>query len=116
MIYCVVDGEILEDIPCGIRLQVPFCIGSEVSVSDIGRRDDAAAKRFEILLDTLLMAASDESYMRRIGHEVRKTARRINAINELIIPRRKEQLQYISRALEEREREDILRLKKLKKG
>jgi len=113
MIYCVVDGEILEDIPCGIRLQVPFCIGSEVSVSDIGRRDDAAAKRFEILLDTLLMAASDESYMRRIGHEVRKTARRIN---ELIIPRRKEQLQYISRALEEREREDILRLKKLKKG
>ena len=77
---------------------------------------DAAAKRFEILLDTLLMAASDESYMRRIGHEVRKTARRINAINELIIPGRKEQLQYISRALEEREREDILRLKKLKKG
>jgi V/A-type H+-transporting ATPase subunit D len=62
------------------------------------------------------MAASDESYMRRIGNEVRKTARRINAINELIIPRLKEQLQYISRALEEREREDVLRLKRLKNG
>jgi len=77
---------------------------------------DATAKRFEILLDTLLMAASDESYMRRIGNEVRKTTRRINAINEMIIPRLKEQLQYISRALEEREREDVLRLKRLKKG
>lgn len=76
---------------------------------------DAAAKRFEIVLDTLLMAASDETYMKRIGGEVRKTARRINAINELIIPGRKEQLQYITRILEEREREDILRLKRLKK-
>lgn len=76
---------------------------------------DAAAKRFEVVLNTLLETASSEAYMKRVGIEVRKTARRINAINELIIPVKKRQLQYISRALEEREREDILRLKKLKK-
>ncbi len=76
---------------------------------------DTAAKRFEIFLNTMLMMASTEAYMRRIGSEVKKTARRINAINEIIIPRNKEQVQYIRRTLEEREREDILRLKRLKK-
>lgn len=76
---------------------------------------DAAAKRFEVVLNTLLETASSETYMKRVGIEVRKTARRINAINELIIPVKKRQLQYISRAIEEREREDIFRLKKLKK-
>ncbi len=76
---------------------------------------DASAKRFEVVLNTLLETASSEAYMKRVGIEVRKTARRITAINELIIPVKKRQLQYISRAIEEREREDILRLKKLKK-
>lgn len=76
---------------------------------------DAAAKRFEVVLNTLLETASSEAYMKHVGIEVRKTARRINAINELIIPVKKRQLQYISRAIEEREREDIIRLKKLKK-
>ncbi len=76
---------------------------------------DSTAKRFEVVLNALLETASSEAYMKRVGIEVRKTARRINALNELIIPVKKRQLQYISRALEEREREDILRLKKLKK-
>ncbi len=76
---------------------------------------DAAAKRFEILLNLMLEAASTETHMKRIGIEARKTARRINAINEIVIPKAKGQLQDIRRTLEEREREDILRLKKLKK-
>lgn len=45
MIDCDVDGKISEDIPCGIRLQVSFCMGSEVSVSDIGRRDSRGVEK-----------------------------------------------------------------------
>lgn len=76
---------------------------------------DASAKGFEMVLETMLNTASTESHMRRIGDEVKKTARKINAIKEIIIPKTKEQLRDISRTLEEREREDILRLKRLKK-
>ena len=75
---------------------------------------DASAKGFEMVLDTMFNTASTESHMRRIGDEVKKTARKINAIKEIIIPKTKEQLRHISRTLEKREREDILRLKRLK--
>lgn len=76
---------------------------------------DAAARRFEILLNLMLETASVEAHMRRIGVGVNKTTRRINAINEIVLPKARGQHQYIRRTLEEREREDILRLKKLKK-
>ncbi|MBI5755619.1 MAG: V-type ATP synthase subunit D [Nitrospirae bacterium] len=77
---------------------------------------DASAKGFEMVLETMLNTASTESHMRRIGDEVKKTARKINAIKEIIIPKTKERLRHISRTLEEREREDILRLKRLKRS
>ena len=75
---------------------------------------DKTAKEFESVMEKVLNTASVESHLRRIGDEVKKTARRINAINEVVIPKIKEQLQYIGRSIEEREREDILRLKKFK--
>lgn len=75
---------------------------------------DKTAKEFESIMEKVLNTASVESHLRRIGDEVKKTARRINAINEVVIPKTKEQLKYIVRTIEEREREDILRLKKFK--
>lgn len=76
---------------------------------------DKTAKEFETVMEKVLNTASVESHLRRIGDEVKKTARRINAINEVVIPKAKEQLQYIGRSIEERDREDILRLKKFKR-
>ena len=75
---------------------------------------DRVAMDFESILNLVLETASTELYMKRMGEEVRKTSRRINAINEVIIPESKAQLVAIKRVLEEREREDTLRLKKLK--
>lgn len=75
---------------------------------------DAASKHFEILLNLILMVASTETHMKHVGTEVKKTTRRINAITEIFIPKAEEQMEYINRSLDEREREDILRLKKLK--
>ncbi|MEK6560396.1 MAG: V-type ATP synthase subunit D [Nitrospirota bacterium] len=76
---------------------------------------DKTAKEFESVMEKVLNTASVESHLRRIGDEVKKTARRINAINEVVIPKTKEQLQYIGRSIEERDREDIFRLKKFKR-
>ncbi len=75
---------------------------------------DKTAKEFESVMEEILNTASVESHLRRIGDEVKKTARKINAINEVVIPKCREQLKYVVRSMEEREREDILRLKKFK--
>ena len=88
--------------------------GRGYSFTTVSGSVDKAAKEFESVMDKVLNTASVESHMRRIGDEVKKTARKINAINEVVIPMTKEQLKYVVRSLEERNREDILRLKKFK--
>ena len=50
-----------------------------------------------------------------LGEEVKKTNRRINALNEYLLPKLRGEVRKISRVLEEREREDTFRLKKIKK-
>ena len=50
----------------------------------------------------------------RLARELRKTQRRVNALKYIFIPDYEETLEFIENALEEREREETFRLKKLK--
>lgn len=75
---------------------------------------DEAATGFEKVLDFILKMVSEENRLKRLGDEIKKVNRRINALNERILPELKGQVKYIRSALEEREREDIFRLKRLK--
>jgi V/A-type H+-transporting ATPase subunit D len=50
-----------------------------------------------------------------LGEEIRKLGRRINAIEEYLIPRLREEIAFIKSVLEEREREERFRLKRVKK-
>ena len=54
--------------------------------------------------------------LRRLGEELRKTNRRVNALENIVIPDYNEQIKFIQMSLEERAREDIFRLKKVKKA
>ncbi len=56
---------------------------------------------------------SDEC--RELLWEIRATARRVNALDNTLIPRLREELRYIRAVLEEREREDVFRLKRVKR-
>jgi V/A-type H+-transporting ATPase subunit D len=49
-----------------------------------------------------------------VGEEVKKVSRRINAIEEYLLPKLRGQLRGIASALDERDREDTFRLKKIK--
>ncbi len=80
----------------------------------ITSRIDETADDFEKLLDDLVKSVPDEIKMKRIGEEIKKTTRRVNALEQKIIPEIKEQISYIRRVLEDREREDKFRLKRLK--
>jgi V/A-type H+-transporting ATPase subunit D len=56
----------------------------------------------------------EEVRLRKIGGEIQKTSRRVNALEQILIPSLRGEIHRILRALEERAREDVFRLKRLK--
>ena len=65
-------------------------------------------------MDLILKVAPVERKLKRLADEIRKTSRRVNALEQRLLPRLAEQVQFIRTALDQREREDIFRLKRLK--
>ena len=76
---------------------------------------DATISKFFELLSILAQTASVRTIVWRLADEVRKTQRRVNALDKMIIPQAKETKVYIESVLEERERENVFVLKALKK-
>ncbi len=83
-------------------------------ISTSGRIDEAAEK-FEMELDLIIGLAETETSLKRLGGEIQMTRRRVNALEQVLIPDLKKQAKYIKNAIDEREREDLFRLKKVKK-
>lgn len=79
-------------------------------------RVDEVAERFEEEIDTIMDIAAVETRLRRLGDEIQKTRRRVNALEHIVIPQLNEQVKYIQMSLEERAREDLFRLKKVKRA
>lgn len=85
------------------------------ALSGVSARIDQAADSFEELVDTILKLAPVELKVKKFGEEVKKTSRRVNALEQALIPRLIAEKRYVQQALEEREREDVFRLKHIKK-
>ena len=75
---------------------------------------EEAAKAFENLVQTIIEAAEIETTMKKLLDEVEKTKRRVNALEFKIIPELQEAEAFIRLRLEEMERENIFRLKRIK--
>ena len=84
------------------------------AITGTGFRIDEAARSFEELLDSILELAPIETKLKKLGEEIKKTSRRVNALEQRLIPRLNAEKRYIQQVLEEREREDIFRLKRIK--
>ena len=84
-------------------------------IHTVSSRIDEAARSFEGILNLIITMASNEVKVKRLGDEIRKTTRRVNALEQVVIPALKEQSRFIESTLEEREREDLFRLKRLKR-
>ncbi len=76
---------------------------------------DATIVKFFELLSLLTQMASVRTIVWRLADEVKKTQRRVNALDKMIIPQTVETKNYIEGVLEERERENVFVLKALKK-
>ena len=85
------------------------------SVTGVSSRVDETAEKFEKILDVIIEYADIETRLKRLGEEIQKTNRRVNALEQITVPGLREQVAYIKQALDERAREDLFRLKKVKK-
>lgn len=71
------------------------------------------ATHFENLTELLLDAAAGEERLRRLGDAAALSARRVRTLEQRITPRLQGQIATVQRTLEEREREEHLRLKRV---
>ena len=85
------------------------------AVTGVTSRVDETADKFERILDVIIEYADIETRLKRLGEEIQKTNRRVNALEQVTVPGLKEQVNYIRQTLDERAREDLFRLKKVKK-
>ncbi len=76
---------------------------------------DKAFKQFYGVLDLLAKLAEAEGVAFQIANDVRKTQRRVNALNHVLIPMYRGTIKRIEMVLEEKDREEFVRTKRIKK-
>lgn len=78
-----------------------------------GQQIDRLKKNYAKALDLLVNLASLQTSFITLDEVIKATNRRVNAIEHVIIPKIERTLQYIIQELDEREREEFYRLKKI---
>jgi V/A-type H+-transporting ATPase subunit D len=73
-----------------------------------------AARRHEEALEVLLRIASRELHLQRLGQEIQATSRRINALEQLVLPGLHAEAARVEASLDERDREDAVRRKRFR--
>jgi V/A-type H+-transporting ATPase subunit D len=84
-------------------------VGASISI-------DETASAFEREVEAIIQLAETELRLVRLGDEIQRTSRRLNALDHFLIPRLKAERDFIQMALDERERADHFRLKLVKRS
>lgn len=85
------------------------------SITGVSGRVDEVTEKYEYVLDLITGLAETETALRRLGEEIQVNRRRVNALEQVLIPELRREAHYIRITIDEREREDLFRLKKVKK-
>ena len=80
-----------------------------------GEAIDEAIMIFQKIKMLIYRLAETENTVYKLSIEIKKNQKRANALEKMQIPNLEETVKYISESLEEKEREDFYRLKKIKK-
>ncbi|MFH1100701.1 MAG: V-type ATP synthase subunit D [Methanobacteriota archaeon] len=75
---------------------------------------DDAYKKFNDVLPILVAFAEVEGNLKSLSVEIEKTKRRVNVLENSLIPKLLATIRYIEMLLDEREREDFFRRKRIK--
>lgn len=87
---------------------------SSYGFTDTSAKLDEAVEKFRNALKAIIRLAETEAAVKRLAEEIEKTKRRVNALKYVIIPRLTNTILFIELHLEEREREDLFRMKRIK--
>lgn len=79
-----------------------------------GAQTHQAALQFRKLTEALINVAATETRLRRIGEEINKTNRRVNALEQLVIPNINYEILQIRSVLDQRALEEVTVLKRIK--
>jgi V/A-type H+-transporting ATPase subunit D len=113
-----IHGKNIMGVPVPViekKSMVQSVLDRGYSITGVSGRIDEVAEKFEIELDLITGLAETETALRRLGEEIQMNRRRVNALEQVLIPELKRQAKYIRITIDEREREDLYRLKKVKK-
>jgi V/A-type H+-transporting ATPase subunit D len=75
---------------------------------------DETASAFEELVESIIESAEIETTMKRLLDEIEKTKRRVNALEFKVIPELTAARDFIKMRLDEMEREELFRMKRIK--
>lgn len=81
------------------------------SLSDSSSKFDVMGEKFKESLKAIVRLAEIESTVKRLALEIERTKRRVSALETVVIPRLDATVRFVKLALEERDREDFVRLK-----
>jgi V/A-type H+/Na+-transporting ATPase subunit D len=96
------------------RLAIESSSQITLSPLSVGGRTIATQAAFRKLGHVLIQVANTEARLRRVAAEIKKTARRVNALQQGVVPGLRAQIRFIQQALDQQEQEDIFRLKRIK--
>ena len=82
--------------------------------ADTNSSVDKAAKQIKVLLPQICKAAEYENSIFSLAKALEKTQKLLNALENVIIPQYQQRIKFILATLEEREREEFAKLKKVK--
>ena len=91
-------------------------IRNQYGFQDTSHCLDETVKQFYSCLEKLARLAQIEITLWRLVNELKKTQRRANALNNIFIPEYRDTIKYLEDNLEEKEREEIFQLKRVKKN
>jgi V/A-type H+-transporting ATPase subunit D len=106
----IVAGMILP----GLEVKIPSAVLKYSPANSFAECDETVVEFFG-LLKILTELAAVRTIAWRLAREVRKTQRRVNALEKLVIPTARETKTYIESALEEKDRDSFFTSKLLKR-
>ncbi|KAI9916858.1 hypothetical protein PsorP6_017201 [Peronosclerospora sorghi] len=108
-----IDNVAGVKLPVFTEVEVNREKSENIGLSGGGGKIQNCREKFRVLLRALIKLASLQTSFVTLDEALKVTNRRVNALDNVTIPRIEKTISYISRELDELEREDFVRIKKV---